>query len=1771
MAKNNFTGRILKGTQTQPSLKGASGVWTLDEALQYHRANQWPQPNLYQPIPNSLRFKGNSPASYLIHQNTRIGSNTTGTISFWTKISYSSNDSHFFQTVDALNGSSGANRLYMAFTTATGTGALYVYGQDGSGNQSIYFVTTQAFRDFSAWYHVVIAIDSTQPTQANRFKLYINGVQVTSFTTASYPSQGAVIAFSSNATTFVGCNRGPSLPYTGEMSEFYFIDGYALASTMFGQYDTNGRWVPVPYTGSYGNNGFYLPFSNATTSQTLGYDASFNGSPSYGPDQDPYRSSVALHLTGNGSIGGNNNIFVDSGSNLAVTRQGSVITQGSFSPFPILANVPYNPTVHGASAYFNNTPGENLLVTASSVNAIGSGQFTIEAWVYIKSGKSGVSGNGTHTIISQGNNSSNLLWQLYVALDGSSLYWGLTTQAVNVTTTIPLNSWVHIAITRDSSNSEKIFVNGALVNTRTNTSNYNSVSGYQIQIGSSYDTNYPSVYSTNSYSNTLWGYIGGIRLIPGSAIYVSSFTPMLKPFGTLTNNLVPCSENFFGNSTYWNVTTANNATITANAGIAPDGTPTATSVIPFSGTYTSQPHFYGNEDSTTTGTYVTSIYIKANGYRYASFSRGISNVYGIHVDLLTGTVLGTFSGGTGVTGISYSVTNAGNGWWRCSVIASESASPAGRSITAVTSTNSSTVPSTNSYSVTGDGVSGCLVWGAQNELASSLGNYTPTPANYRTASSMLLNFANGAVVDSSGAQNATTYNNVTISGTAKTGSGAIYFNGVSDYMTLPASTSLAFGTGNFTIEFWTYSPTIGSNTCILDIQGGIMVRQNSNNSLLLYSRASGTQLLATANNTLMPNVWNHVAVVRIGTAITAYINGQNVGSASCNDNFGSTSSTYIGAFFNTQSNPYVYQGQLDDFRITNGVARYQTNFTPPVRALPEVGGRSFVTNNINAGVVQKFTTVGTTSWTAPSDVAQVELLVVAGGGGGGQYAGGGGGAGGLIYNNQYPVTPGQTYTVTVGAGGAGAPGNSTAGSTRGTSGNNSQFGNLTAIGGGGGGVYSTSGNTGGSGGGGGGGSSGTYAGGSGTAGQGFAGGYGIAGGSENGGGGGGAGAVGTNATAPNTNGYAGGNGLQFGISGTPTYYAGGGGGGSVGSSYTAGAGGLGGGGNGISYQNQPVTANIGVANTGGGGGGGGYVGAYPGAAGGSGIVIVRYTTTAVANTSDLTTDNLVDSPTLYGHDYGNGGEVVGNYCTWNPVDTTARYLTNGNLSNTAGSGNYGIRGTIAVSSGLWYWEFSVDQTSPTNHHGVWSVTEYMGSNYIGQTAGSWGMYDSNGNKRNNGSFLSYGSAFNQGDIGMVALDMNNGYIYWGKNGVWFNSGNPATQTNPGFTNLSGYTVAPATLQYTAASYNFGQRAWQYTPPAGFSALTTKNFVRPTGAAATPNQYFDVVTYTGNGTTTTISSLNFQPDLVWIKDRTDTNNYNNITDSVRGATLVLQSNTTAAEQTFSTGLTSFNSNGFTVGSNGDVNNSAQNYVAWCWRANGAAVSNTAGTITSSVSANTTSGFSIVTYTGTGSAGATIGHGLNAVPNMIIVKARNAAGHWWIVGHSSLNGGVNPWNYYLQLQNTSAISAAGSGAWNSTAPTTSVFSVGTGSDLNASGQTQVAYCWTQIPGFSQFGTYTGTGSTDGPFIYCGFKPRFIMTKRTDSTGDWLLVDTARDTYNPTGKYLIADSGGAEGSATIYDINSNGFKLRLTTDPNISSSTIVYAAFAANPFGNANGTAR
>jgi len=334
----------------------------------------------------------------------------------------------------------------------------------------------------------------------------------------------------------------------------------------------------------------------------------------------------------------------------------------------------------------------------------------------------------------------------------------------------------------------------------------------------------------------------------------------------------------------------------------------------------------------------------------------------------------------------------------------------------------------------------------------------------------------------------------------------------------------------------------------------------------------------------------------------------------------------------------------------------------------------------------------------------------------------------------------------------------------------------------------------------------------------------------------------------------------------------------------------------------------------------------------------------------------------------------------------------------------------------------------------------------------------------------------------------------------------------------------------------------------------------------PNTYFNSVLYTGNGSTQSITGVGFQPDFVWIKGRSYIEDHM-LQNSISGSTKTLRSNSDGVEYTPTGGLSSFDADGFSMGSDVAMNKSGENLVSWNWLAGGTAVSNTQGSITSNVSANTTSGFSVVSYTGNGTTVSTVGHGLGVKPSMIMVKNRDTAGKYWTIYTS-----YGTANSHIYLNETLA-QATYVGYWNNTEPTSSVFTIGNDVNNFVNGSTNnfIAYCFAEKKGFSKFGSYTGNGSTDGTFVYTGFKPAFVMIKRSSSTGNWELLDNKRDIDNPVGHLLEANNSGAESdlsaSHTPLDFLSNGFKLRnssLTGDTNInlSGSTYIYMAFAEQP---------
>jgi hypothetical protein len=546
-----------------------------------------------------------------------------------------------------------------------------------------------------------------------------------------------------------------------------------------------------------------------------------------------------------------------------------------------------------------------------------------------------------------------------------------------------------------------------------------------------------------------------------------------------------------------------------------------------------------------------------------------------------------------------------------------------------------------------------------------------------------------------------------------------------------------------------------------------------------------------------------------------------------------------------------------------------------------------------------------------------------------------------------------------------------------------------------------------------------------------------------------------------------------------------------------------------------------------------------------------WTVNNISLTAGSTYDSMTDVPTLT-------SATAGNYATWNPLDKNSGITTsNGNL-DTAATVAYNrlCRTTFGMSSGKWYCEIVL--TSGTVGGIVGLVTAAASLSVSpGDGAGGWG-YVHDGRKVISGSYTLYGASYGLNDVVGLAFDADNGTFTAYKNG--------ATQGTLA-SGLASDTYFFGTDSYTAQTINFGQRPFAYTPPSGFKALNTFNLPTPTiGATAstTANKYMDVLLHTGNGGSQSITGLNFSPDFWWVKSRNLLGSHC-LFDQIRGANSSLFSELTLGENNNWTGQ-SFNSNGVTADAaySYQTNGTGYTFVDWFWKANGAGSSNTAGSITSTVSANTSAGFSIVTFTAPSSGQFTVGHGLGVTPNMVIVKDRTTGSTTWVVYHSSL--GVNNTDYLVL--NTTAAEASFSTMWGASGMTSSTcgFTVGGSTYAN---DNHVAYCFAQVAGYSAFGSYTGNSSSDGPFVFTGFRPRYVMTKRSDATESWRIGDSARSPYNAVELELFANlSNAEENNSNPIDYLSNGFKIRTSSSShNASGGTYIYMVFAENPFKYAN----
>ena len=514
-------------------------------------------------------------------------------------------------------------------------------------------------------------------------------------------------------------------------------------------------------------------------------------------------------------------------------------------------------------------------------------------------------------------------------------------------------------------------------------------------------------------------------------------------------------------------------------------------------------------------------------------------------------------------------------------------------------------------------------------------------------------------------------------------------------------------------------------------------------------------------------------------------------------------------------------------------------------------------------------------------------------------------------------------------------------------------------------------------------------------------------------------------------------------------------------------------------------------------------------------------------------DSVLDSPTS-------------NHCTLNPLITPATMtLTDGNLALSGYAGVSSAYGTFGLSSGKWFWQM----VAQTNAMAGIAATP-NGSQYPGQAADSYAMDLTNGQKYNNGSATTYGSGeISAGDVIGVAFDADGGTL------KFFDS--DGNDIGTAFSSLTSGPYFPVFRNGNSAniSINFGQTGAFTFTPSGYNSLTVLNFADPT--IPDPSAHFQTTLYTGNGSTQSITqsgNSQFQPDWVWGKGRSTAESHA-LFDAVRGTTKIIYSNLTNAEATNS-GVTAFNSDGFSIGSSASLNNNTETYAAWQWKANGSGSSNSDGSVSSTVSVNQTAGFSIVKWVHTTSANYTVGHGLGAVPKMVWVKTLDQGTNWGVF-HSDITLGNR-----LILNSTGAQTT---GYWGANTFNSTVFSIGSARDANSSNA--IGYVFAEVEGYSKISSYVGNGSTDGTFVFTGFKPAWVLLKRTNATQEWQIYDNQRDPFNVANHKLEPNSNSVESILTTdnnLDFLSNGFKLRQGNGGmNASGSNYIYMAFAESPF--------
>jgi hypothetical protein len=1426
-----------------------------------------------------------------------------------------------------------------------------------------------------------------------------------------------------------------------------------------------------------------------------------------------------------------------------LTCQSSVFSDNSLNNSVITPNgnaqpVQNNPFGMTAwSGYFDGT-GDFISIPSSSQLSL-TGDFTIEMFFSMNNATSGVaqgfiangansfSGTATALIFGHSSGPTKLSFFAYNILTG-------TTPVLQSSTTIVSNQWYHVAITR-SGTSLLLFVNGQ------QEASYSS--------SATINLNTTLTKLASYWGGDLNGYISNARVVKGTAVYTANFTPPTAPLTAIANtSLLTCqSSTFIDNSPNAFAVTVNGNSSTLTL-INPFNSPVNYTTPPPNGyglyfngvnenTYVSVPisitfgltsnhviefdYFCDDlaDHSSTSSTASQQLFTFGSFTTYLNVGIDVNGQ--IAGNYRADTINNVFSSANGVIGAQQ--------WYRIRWQKIGTAMSLFVNNVQVTSTVTITAGALTFTSVALGRFfynAGSLFNGwALGKMANLTITQNGVPLLDTFRSPYLRDFSsnnyvitlNGvcSTVPLSPTMPTSAYNAVSMGGSA-------YFDGTGDYLTLANSAFLQLGSNSFTVEGWFYfaSSSVADPLYVLNSAtsyAALRLQRDTASTISVYISNNGSSWANQITNigSFAVNAWNHIAVTREGTTglIRVYQNGTLIGSATNASALHAGTVNYINAIQSGGSPVAGFVKYISGFRVLIGRNLYPSSFTPPVAPPTNILLTNFLANFTSAGIYDAtgqnvLETVGTAQvTTAVKKFGESSISFD----GSGDYivqptsSSYGYGTGDFtiefwLYLN---TTSLQTIVSNLSSGTSTNPHLYINGTIRYFTANADRITGAS--------LNIT-----------------TW--------------YHIAvcrvsgstrlfiNGTQSG------------STYADANNYGATAPLGIGtywVSGVP---------------YTL---------NTLSGYIQDLRIS--------------KVGRYSGnftppaaafAYNQYDIGNQQWLPTNISVTAGVGQDNLVDSPSDYGTDTGLGGQVRGNYCTWNPLKNSTT-LSNGNLSsvNTSTTQWLGVAGTFGMTSGQWYWECT-PTVGPTSVIGL-SNSSYNTGGHPGADANSWGYYDGTGNKYFNGAASAYGASFTTNDVIGVAFDADAGTLTFYKNGA---------SQGVAFSGLTSGPYFPAcgVLNSTNLNINAGQRAFSYTAPTGFKCLVSGNLPTENSIGATSttqaDNYFDLALYTGNGTTQSVllPGQGFTPDFTWIKSRSTATEWHVLCDSLRGPNKLIYSNSDAAEATVTNVLNSFDSGGFSVGYNSAytsarVNTNTATYVGWAWRGGGSTgVTNTNGSITSTISANTTSGFSVVRYTGTG-VNDTVGHGLGKQLKFIMVKELGNTDSW-IVWHTAILG-----TQYLVL-NTEALAATAAGVWNSTVPSSSapyVFSVGTNTAVNQSGQQYVAYCFTEIPSFSSMGTYAGNNAADGPFIYTGFRPAYVLIKTTNFGGagaNWVIKDDLRaGSYNPATGNLYANLAFAEDvTATVHvDLLSNGFKLRGNYAGINGPYTYMYVAFAESPF--------